>query len=202
MSDTLYSMIAGEPVGLSNALSVAAPKLGDGALALLYSPSVCQFAVHRDGGLYDHRDAPITLDPIFEARIFSPLGELRWLNDPENWGRGHAVLVSPTAHTIDSWIARSRSIVRPPRKNTYLLWGTPCAADDMHSGWVCLADARIGRLHVPTAPPPAGQRVCLHSVEYLGRADGRAGEHGNVEVIDELLLGVAPSDAGKEEIDG
>lgn len=174
---------------LAGASAAAAPAASPGAAgpaltALLYSPAACRFAVYSTGFWQQH-DGPANVQSVYEARVFSPQAELRWLNDPSPEARHRAVIVSesPLGGPLASapW-RRTECNVRDTLDQQYLLWGQggtrACPA-----GWSELATARIGVLPVPIGGVQAGERVVLKTVEYLCER-----EHGNVIVADERLV--------------
>jgi CRISPR-associated protein (TIGR03984 family) len=155
-----------------------------GAIALLYSPTTCQFGkLQANDYLINSHGQPINLEAIFEARVFNPGYELRWLNNSQ--GRGSAVLLSE--NSIADYLATDIDPLEPlsthPQK--YLLWGegTNYATTD---GWSRLATARIGKLFVPIGAVSNGQRAYLQTCEYLKVTD----KYGNVAVVEERLIGL------------
>lgn len=152
------------------------------AIVIVYSPSACQFArVDAEGRLINNQNQPLDLQNIFEARIFTSDYELRWLNQTS--GIGQAVLLTEKqvpevfGESIQPVIAQEIT----PRK--YLLWGEGVNTN-MNEGWGTLAEARIGALPVPVNNLRQGQRVYLHSCEYVAIVD----DYGNVAVVEERLV--------------
>lgn len=149
----------------------------DHSIALLYSPSHCHLAILHNGQLQTATD---TLDPshYFEARIFSPSCELRWLNQANGQGRAVCLSEQPLA-----WgeplppLAALESL-----SQQYLLWGKGLD-DEVAPAWGSLATPRIGGLAVPLRGISQDAYVVLHSREYLGTVD----TFGNVAVIEERL---------------
>lgn len=191
---------ASENITLLQALEKCRDVLAE-AIALLYAPTHCLFAQVSDASnqaveLLNANGQAIDLTDIFEARIFNPTAELRWLND--NNGSGKAVLLSEDA-AISAYLATS--IVEVPNlelaglpeqslqnflDQTYILWGrgmqqTPA---NLSRGWSRLASARIGKLDVPIENVKHPQYVKLKVREYLQTVD----EHGNVAVVEERLI--------------
>jgi CRISPR-associated protein (TIGR03984 family) len=150
------------------------------AVGLFYSPGGCCLA-KVSGQSIDHPTA-VDLQTIFEARIFNPNYELRWLN--QNSGQGDAVLLSEqrleeATHDAMEAIATL--------DQTYILWGEGMTSPQLPSGWSRLATARIGKLDIPLAGVATKQRVQLKVKEYLTVSD----EHGNVGVGEERLLSLS-----------
>lgn len=164
----------------------------ESGIALLYALKQCQFARVRDCCLIDAQNKAIPLDDfaqqyIFEARIFTPECELRWLN--ENNGRGRSALISERGdlqQLIDlGWQLNPALAYLESLPQQYLLWGqkTEVAASE---GWQKLASARIGTLKVPLQQEIAkNKRVYLKTKEYVGEIDR---DNGNVAVIEERLI--------------
>jgi CRISPR-associated protein (TIGR03984 family) len=158
-------------------------------VALLYSPTRCQFGKLQDGILQNSQGEVIALDyvssHIFEARIFNKDSELRWLNEVD--GNGQAVLISEqniSDYLRDSVLDLTTDL--DSISQTYLLWGEGVKTKvDLSLGWSRLASARIGALDVPVDQPiPHGKRVYLKTCEYLAEVD----ECGNVAVVEERLM--------------
>lgn len=175
-------------ITLPNALQECAEVFKNG-IALLYSPTHCQFGKLKDGTLQNSQETAIELDYassfIFEARIFNKDCELRWLNELN--GKGQAVLISEqdiSSYLQDSVPDLTTDLDSIPQ--TYLLWGEGVKTKvDLSSGWSRLASARIGALDVPVERPiPHGKRVYLKTCEYLAEVD----ESGNVAVVEERLM--------------
>lgn len=166
---------------LADALQACSHPLA-GAIALLYSPTACQFAkLQVDGHLVDSDDSSINLSTVFEARVFNPDYELRWLNNSH--GQGTAVLLSENLITdyLESNLETLEPLSTHPQQ--YLIWGkrTDRSAS---AGWSILAAARIGKLPVPISGiTTEAQRAYLKACEYLV-----TGEYGNVSVVEERLI--------------
>ena len=162
----------------------------DNGIALLYSLKRCQFAKVRDRSLIDNRDRVIPLDNfaqqyIFEARIFTPDCELRWLN--EDNGRGISALISEgeLQTQLPEWQPNPPLMYLESLPQQYLLWGQKTKLE-ASQGWQKLASARIGTLAVPLHDEIAkNSRVYLKTQEYLGEVDR---DNGNVAVIEERLI--------------
>lgn len=160
----------------------------DNGIALLYSLKRCQFARVSDRSLIDNRDRVIPLDNfasqyIFEARIFTPECELRWLN--ENNGRGISALICERELPLPDWQPNPSLMYLESLPQQYLLWGQKTETR-ASQGWHKLASARIGMLTIPLQQQIAkNQRVYLKTQEYLGEVDR---DNGNVAVIEERLI--------------
>jgi len=221
----------GERVSRSTALELLAGV--EGAVVLGYSPSSCVLAVCANGRWewWDRRlDRPeeCLFTGVYELRVFCKAGEIRWLNDSaqgrarrdDALGSAAAVWESPAPPMHDGrtfakliphdWQVAADEPVEP-LDNRYLLWGEACdlwrnasdAGSEVSQRWSCLAEGRIGRLHVPVAGalPLQGDKprkgddaredrhhVWLHTREYIGPEPGLAGEHGNCAILAERLI--------------
>lgn len=183
MTVTLYGQAA-DDMTLSEAITRCADALAaDGAqvVGLLYAPERCTLA--RLGGrrFIGPDNSPVDAGAVYEARVFSPAAELRWLNAAR--GRGRAVLLSesPQPRALEKDLAPVHA--RECLEESYLLWGEGDGSA-MGAGWSRLSTARIGTLVVPVDGVGGGQRVRLRTREYIAVVD----EHGNVAVVDERLL--------------
>lgn len=169
---------------------------GDCGIGLLYTPRRCCFACRGGGVLRDADGRDTDLDQVFEARIFGPAGELRWLRDSRQAGSGRAVYLSETDRGPGGWDQLTPIERLRVRENHYLLWGQMLSAHTDGSpprdGWALLSASRIGEVPVPFAGPlQEGQGLRLLAREYLGLAPGEAGErHGNQVVRAECLRGI------------
>ena len=183
-SPTILYGRASESVQLAVAIQQCQPLLED-AIVLLYTPSRCYLAVlSKDGLCYEANPQSVNYESVFEARLFTPTHELRWLND--DGGLGRAVLLSEDAigdGYLESEIDGLSAIATVPQQ--YMRWGEGIeqgAAD----GWSTLTTARIGRLSVPEEGIGIGQGACLQSREYLAASD-----FGNVAVVEERLMSLS-----------
>lgn len=180
-----------QPVHLEHALAAFASLPGtDGATGLLYTPRQCLLTTLTAGRLRDCHGDPVDLTGVYEARLFCPAAELRWLNDPGPEAGHRAVILAEEeqAGRLADWTARPRTDVLDRLPQTYLLWGEGTghaehAGKPLAAGWSLLATARIGALPVPVAQVQGNERVVLRSVEYVVEA-----EHGNAVVFEERLL--------------
>ncbi|MEK6410289.1 MAG: CRISPR-associated protein Csx19 [Acidobacteriota bacterium] len=170
-------------------------------IALLYTPEWCGFAqLERAGNeielIFSARDERrFVLNSVFEARVFSKQAELRWLKRWPNKGRAALISEQEISKYLDDEAGTFAEIDHIDQ--TYLLWGEGAAANtgELPANWSRLAMARIGTLDVPyplVASSPAvsqsGERIQLVAREYLD-----ADVYGNVAVIEERLLGLAPA---------
>ncbi|MCX7701797.1 MAG: CRISPR-associated protein Csx19 [Gemmataceae bacterium] len=172
-------------VQLQEALSVFAGLAGENrATAILYSPRHCELAILTRGELQNAEGQAVSLNYVFEARIFHEAAELRWLNDPSPEKRHRAVILTEqdVSPYLEGWNREKANDVIDKLEQTYLLWGegTGRAVND---GWSELATARLGGLKVPVSGVGKKDFVLLHSVEYIVEA-----EHGNAIVFDERMV--------------
>lgn len=155
------------------------------SIALLYSPTCCQFAiVQPNGDLTDANNQSLDLKNVFEARAFNQTCELRWLNELN--GKGRAVLISE--QDIAGYLLEHISDLEAldTIAQSYILWGKGVNST-LNTGWGKLAAARIGSISVPvTDLSTDNQRVYLKSIEYLKEID----DYGNVAVVEERLIGL------------
>lgn len=170
------------------------------AVALLYHPEWCRFGrLDKDGVMRGPKDEEMSLDRVYEARIFNSAAELRWLNDP--CGEHRAVLLTErdTVEGFDGPSEKLEAVDVHPL--TYLLWGQGTGAVSA-AGWSQLQSARIETLDVPLDERlEEGERVLLTAVEYL-----KEGLDGNVSVVEERLTGLEVASgqdrAGKGRVGG
>ena len=179
---TLYSYQA-QQITLSESIEACQQDL-EGAIALLYSPDSCQFLKLAGNEFHaSNGNVASNLSHVFEARIFTPEYELRWLNR-EN-GEGDAVLLTEHQKSINGFqeLRQPIEVVLPQH---YLLWGEPVLnSRNLQDGWQRLAEARIGKLDIPTDQPlDKNEKVYLKTREYLKPVD----DYGNFGVVEERLL--------------
>lgn len=184
-----------ENLSLAEAIAGCGPLL-DEAVAILYTPAACRFAVLSGASGEDPalrapdasgKPAPLPLDAVFEARLFNAAVELRWLHESE--GRGTAVLLSERpagdlAACLDKEAAAVTAIAAIEQQ--YLLWGKARGADASPPGWSRLSEARVGTFWVPLALRE-GEHARLVTREYVTEF-----EDGNVAVAEERLLRLEP----------
>lgn len=171
-----------QKITLAESLKQCASVLSKGGIALLYSPSQCQFAkIQSNGTLTDSEEKEINLKDIFEVRAFNQNSELRWLNQSN--GEGQAVLISEEDN-ISDYLADCLPNLEAIDviKQKYLLWGEGVKSISKNPGWGKLAESRIGKINVPVELTP-NQRVYLNAIEYL-----QADNYGNVSVVEERLI--------------
>ncbi|NEQ48342.1 MAG: TIGR03984 family CRISPR-associated protein [Leptolyngbya sp. SIOISBB] len=179
---TLHSYHAYETLPLGDAINSCKSVLQE-ATALLYSPQACVLArLDLGGTLRDASANKISLDSVFEARIFNENCELRWLNELDASGRAALVVESEISAAGFTHIeAKSCESLA----QQYLLWGERVEDFSNDKGWQRLAEARIGKLDIPVAQSfLQEQRVYLKTLEYLAVAD----KYGNFAVIEERLV--------------
>ena len=187
---TLYGRTT-RSISLAEATRSCAPIL-KGAIALLYTPSHCHLANVNEQGTCLNEEEPINYASVFEARLFCPKYEFRWLNEYEGYGR--AVLLcdlEPEVSKLSDYLADEVAPLQAidTLSQTYLLWGEGIASATPQ-GWSKLAAARIGRLSVPIVGAGKGKAVRLHAREYLSTEP----KFGNVSVVEERLLDLVPFD--------
>lgn len=172
-----------ETITLVEAIAACEPCFGD-AVGLFYSPESCFLSQVKGTAITDSDGQPSNLDRVFEARIFNPGYELRWLNQQS--GQGTAVLLSEQA--IADYLTASVDLVAiDTQDQTYLLWGEGYSAN-LQAGWSRLATSRLGKLDVPIAGVnQQRQRVKLKAKEYFQVLDNL---YGNVIVAEERLMGL------------
>ncbi len=180
---TLYSYCSEQQVSLEDAIAHCGGVLKD-AIALLYSPSACQFLRLSNAKFQDSEGKPVnSLIDVFEARIFTEHCELRWLN--RDAGEGDAVLLTEDPQSINGF-QETQQQINDTLTQQYLLWGEPVLnPNNIQDGWQRLAEARIGKLDIPISEKlnNKNQRVYLKTREYIS-----ALEYGNCAVIEERLL--------------
>ena len=177
---TLHSAAA-NGVTLSWALRHAAPS---GGIALLTSPRRYHVALLDDMGEVISRKGEIQLDDVFEARVFSPASELRWLHASD--GQGRAVVLTEDATALPDELSERPDPLNAVDTNAsgYLLWGRAAAVAG--DGWTTFATERIGTLDIPADITTGHARVTIR--EYVA-VDPM---HGNAYIAEERLLGFEP----------
>ena len=169
------------------------------AIALIYTPRLCTFAVLKADGLVGPPDTPLgtgaafanaSIAEAYEMRLFHRDWEARWLRHGRT---GRAALQWETgAPPLGGLGGLSSTPVLGVIDQQYLLWGEPAKTTDTGNGerWAKLTSARIGTLWAPLSAPPAGgrPRAILRTREYLATEKGW---HGNVAVIEERLVDLA-----------
>jgi CRISPR-associated protein (TIGR03984 family) len=170
------------------------------AVALAYTPKSCLLGLLRNGTIVGPKSAALDLAPVFEARVFNRLAELRWVNDPSPQACHRSAILSetdlleklnglkePETSTARWSLLAPVPIVEPPIKQQYLLWGK--GIDGIgDTDWSRLATPRIGAFDIPIPGVHPGGHVYLKTVEYLYEVwhDGKT--YGNVAILDERLV--------------
>ena len=156
------------------------------AVALLSSPT--RFILGKGdatGRIVGSDGEAVDVQRVFEARVFTPVVELRWLRDREG---GTAAIVSEEDLPIDGGDSPALAPIRAePLERSYLLWGASAVGGTLADGWSRLAAARIGTLDIPLGGVGSGQRVQLRAIEYLSEMD----RWGNAAVTEERLIELA-----------
>jgi len=198
---TLYSSTR-EEVTFDEALKDSATVFDGDGTALVYGPRDCAFARLGAGGelTFSPGHPWPEGEPVFEAHIFSPSAELRWLN--QAGGIGRAAVLTEKADLLErlkTW-KRQREIETmalaedSDRKDIqYLLWGTG-TGEDVGQGWSRLAEPRIGTLDVPVAGVEQKKHAFLVAREYIVAEP----DDGNAEVVEERLLQITADEVGHE----
>ena len=187
MSETTLFISKAAGLAFDQALQACGKKLPDAgeAVALLYSPNWCRFGRLRKGLSLVVSEGVCLLEEVYEARVFSPEWELRWLNDPTGNNAHRTVLLSAVAMPLGDEMPEPFAFV-DTLPNQYLLWGQKTA--ERADGWTQLTTARIGRLDVPFAGELANRgRMVLKTIEYL-----QEDAFGNVAVAEERLVCLEP----------
>ncbi len=172
-------------ITLHDALEAADLGIESSGIGLLSSPSAFRVATVKGAVVYT-REGSVALEPVFEARCFDGASELRWLRT--DYAGGTAVLLSENEALAARFHEAKQLDVDGTIEAQYLLWGTADGASaNGGQTWIVLSNSRIGSLKVPVtvSQSNAGQRVRLCSVEYLAK-----GEHGNMAVVEERLIGL------------
>ncbi|GAA5075652.1 CRISPR-associated protein (TIGR03984 family) [Thermocatellispora tengchongensis] len=174
MTTVLYGAAA-EGRALADAIEAAAM---DGGCALLTAPSAYHVA-RVEGRDCMTPDGPVDLRAVYEARVFTPDRELRWVE------RGYAVLLTEDESLLPpSFPERLDALAAiDVLDHRYLVWGEATRGTP---GWTALRSNRVPTIAVPAA---TGQsRVRLAAREYVAVEP----EHGNAYVAEERLIGFEP----------
>jgi len=181
---SLYSYRSKNSLSLSDAVFTFGSIL-EGAIALLYSPESCQF-LRLSSSEFEYSSSrakgQLSLSSVFEARIFTPERELRWLNRENH--QGDTLLLTETPQSISEF-EEEKEEIEDTLSQQYLLWGEPILnPKDIQSGWQRIAEARTGKLDIPLTENLSDkqQRVYLKTREYIKILD-----YGNCAVIEERL---------------
>jgi CRISPR-associated protein (TIGR03984 family) len=153
------------------------------AVGLFYSPAACQFGKIQGDTITNETGAALDLASVFEAKIFNPQAELRWLNILN--GMGNAVLLSE--QDIQNYLDRDESTIQAIDiiDSQYLLWGE--GTGKKQGAWSHISAARTGKIAVPIENINRNDRVKLRFREYLSICDC----HGNVAIVEERLKGLS-----------
>ncbi|MDX3099973.1 CRISPR-associated protein Csx19 [Nonomuraea angiospora] len=175
---TLYTACAGN-LTLAQALVQAGV---EGGCALLTAPATYHIArVHA--GVCETPAGVVDLNPVFEARVFTPQVELRWVE------AGHAVVLTEEERLLPPDFPDRLDPMRTVATLSahYLVWGHVTRAA---SGWVNLRSRRVGTLALPMA------NVTTDAVRLIAREYVVTDEiHGNAYVSEERLIGFEPYSA-------
>lgn len=180
------------------ALEWAGDRLNDGRsplVAFVSTPSRWATCVVEAGELA-HLDGPIDYGNVFEMRIVSSRGELRWISEgpsPEAELRGRsslALLSEPPGEGVEF----------PVLPRFYLCWGAE-ARGPVESGvgfdWWEIGDTSIGSMVIPLGRGQQTRPVRL-SVRELIEYD----DFGNARVVDEVCVGFAWLEDGEGGLNG
>lgn len=186
---SMTTLNSGTQDGITLAQALAA--FADRSMAgLIYLPTWCGL-VRWTGTVLETSGEWVDVAQVFEARLFDDTVEMRWLREPSGDGTGYAVYVSEGSLSLEDWALLPPRPDLYPLDGCYLLAGQGGEPDGLPDGWSRLSSAAIGCIAAPIGGIPAGGRVTLRYREYLGRADGPAGEDGNWAVVEERLLNLA-----------
>jgi CRISPR-associated protein (TIGR03984 family) len=170
---------------------------GEG-FALLYSPTACWLGrLETDatfsGSSKKGEPRPLRredLSSVFEARVFNPKAELRWLNEKNGVGPAVVLSASDASDFFGSrpaeFTTKTTSEEKVPVEvieQSYLLWGQ--STGTFREGWTQFAEARIGAYFVPLKNVPRLTYAKFKAIEYLCEY-----EDGNVAVAEERLVGI------------
>ena len=166
----------------------------DGAVALLYAPRWCKLCLLSLDGRLESDGRSLTEDEmgdVFEARLFSSKGEVRWL--ARERGKGKAVFLSE--EDLDGFKGTDLAAVEAVAKleNSYVLWGT-AVGETADGNWSRLEEYRMGSLAVPLSGLAPRERVAIRSREYVACDDD-----GNAYVAEELLVRLEVIPGGQEK---
>jgi hypothetical protein len=189
MNGRLYAVAHPGALTASGALAWFDPAGGGRAvIGYLYAADRAEW-FRCDGAVAAGPDGPRELRTAYELVATDGTRHLRWRH--ENAGTGPAVSLSedrdrlPAGEPLPAEPERTRLDTAARR----LLAGKVVRAGD---GWATLGSARYARCQVPVTAG-LGQEVWADLAEYTV-----SDEHGNLSVIDTLLLGLRPRAAEKE----
>jgi len=199
---TLSTFTTRVPITAAQAIEDWSVVLGDGAVALLYTPSEARILrMDRPAQglerLSDPHGKGARVSQAWGLRLFSASGELRWQHD--SGGAGAAVFLTDAdiSPSTERWVGPSSRECEATLDQRYILWGTPSTPvtpeHPLAEGWTRLADAQVGPIRVP-CDIPSHHVAVLRAKEYLARDP----DHGNVFVAAELLCGIEAARAHDE----
>ena len=187
----------------------------------------------RSGHKSDNNFGETQLTPTlyYEARVFGPDFELRWLMDDEDGSVGQAAIVGSSVRIppeLRGFGKEALKCMATELDCPILLWGGAGPSEGVgcevtgDGRWACLEHTRIGKIWVPVSAaqdrsltvscedagtPRLTQAVQLCHREYIG-VDGSTelGEHGNASVLADRLVRIElgeilSTDPGKEQIE-
>jgi CRISPR-associated protein (TIGR03984 family) len=186
---TLRTARSPQPIDLAEALATGLDALGDGAVAMVSTPTDHLLGLAA-GGRLTGPDGPLPLGGVFSLRLFTTAAELRWVQAAA--GRGPAVLLSETTDPPAGWAV----LATDPAgvlDGQYALWGRRFDPHPTNPAWCRAVEGRIGWLDLPAPCPAAprpeagvdGRYLALRYREYVARD-----EHGNAHVAEERLTGI------------
>jgi CRISPR-associated protein (TIGR03984 family) len=168
-------------------------------IGMMSTPATFFFACKEDGKTELGEDIPWKY--VYEARIFSPTAEIRWLKTPSSLNdSGQAVRISET-EIISEWTSL------PPIKDLhimdfriqsekngridlrYFLIGQKVdLANKLPSvRWSWIGSVRSRPIAIPVTLSE-NDRVAIRKREYIGPVQGQAREDGNLTILEERLL--------------
>jgi hypothetical protein len=155
------------------------------AVAFISRPNAFVVARARGGGIFeDAAGTAAGFADAYEAVIFCPAWELKWLRTPEG---GQVTLISDTPlHREGEKMAPG--LLKAPCDLKYLMWKDP-ALPGKRGGWSKMANARVGSIDIPVAKPGPYR---LEAREYFVREK----DHGNVAFAFQRLLQFVPDKGG------
>lgn len=155
----------------------------NGGTALLTAPASYRVALVTPDGDCATPDGPPDLASVYEARVFTPSAELRWLG--ESGGPGRAVVLTEAPALLPDTFPETDGLALDAVSTLvahHLVWGRATGED---GPWTTLSSTRIGALAVPVR---ASDRVRLRSCQYVAVEP----EHGNAFVAEERLIQLEP----------
>ncbi|NEO27101.1 MAG: TIGR03984 family CRISPR-associated protein [Kamptonema sp. SIO4C4] len=158
----------------------------EGATAILYSPTKCYILKLANGQFQDAYGISLKnkdFRKIFEARIFNPSCEFRWLNVQSGYGK--PVVLSENKISKPDHFEEKTMNYQEALEQQYLLWGEIVSKPrNFQKGWERLTEARIDKIDIPIDEElNKNKRVYLQSREYIAEMD-----YGNMVVFEERLV--------------